>query len=164
LYPGRKRTNGNHFWSNYCYVVFRSTTRWCHWLDQRTETIGRELMGARINYVFKDSLTKPSVVLYSHWGETEWQRDIAMALEHAKPRWIDASYGTRMMISYLTQDSVLDETGFGIYAINNDEYEFWDTTVIIDFNTKTIYELGSDIQVNWDLFVAAYRPVLMEQI
>jgi hypothetical protein len=69
-----------------------------------------------------------------------------------------------MMISYLTQDSVLDETGFGIYAINNDEYEFWDTTVIIDFNTKTIYELGSDIQVNWDLFVAAYRPVLMEQI
>jgi len=32
-------------------------------------------MGARINYVFKDSLTKPSVVLYSHWGETEWQRD-----------------------------------------------------------------------------------------
>jgi len=121
-------------------------------------------MGARINYVFKDSLTKPSVVLYSHWGETEWQRDLAMALQHSKPRWIDASYGTRMMISYLTQDSVLDETGFGIYAINNDEYEFWDTTVVIDFNTKTIYELGSDIQVNWDLFVAAYHPVLMEQI
>jgi hypothetical protein len=143
-------------------------------------------MGARINYVFKDSLTKPSVVLYSHWGETEWQRDLAMALQHSKPRWIDASYGTRMMISYLTkgthrriteprkrirkmisyltQDSVLDETGFGIYAINNDEYEFWDTTVIIDFNTKTINELGSDTHVKWDLFVAAYRPVLMEQI
>jgi hypothetical protein len=137
-------------------------------------------MGARINYIFKDSLTKPSVVLYSHWGETEWQRDIAMALQHSKPRWIDASYGTRMMISYLTkgthrritepikrirkmisyltQDSVLDETGFGIYAVNVDEHEFWDTTVVIDFNTKTIYELGSDLHVKWDAFVNAYAP------
>ena len=65
-------------------------------------------MGARINYIFKDSLTKPSVVLYSHWGETEWQRDLSMALQHAKPRWTDASYATRMMISYLTQDSIQD--------------------------------------------------------
>jgi len=103
-------------------------------------------------------------VLYSHWGETEWQRDLAMALQHSKPRWNDSSYAARMIISYLMQDSVLDETGFGIYAVNVDDHEFWDTTVVIDFNTKTIYELGSDIQVNWDLFVAAYRPVLMEQI
>ena len=115
-------------------------------------------MGARINYIFKDSLTKPSVVLYSHWGETEWQRDIAMALQHAAPRWIDSSYATRMMISYLTQDSVLDKTGFGIYAVNVDEHEFWDTTVVIDFNTKTIYELGSDLHVKWDAFVNAYAP------
>ena len=115
-------------------------------------------MGARINYIFKDSLTKPSVVLYSHWGETEWQRDIAMALQHAKPRWADDSYATRMMISYLIQDSVLEETGFGIYAVNVDEHEFWDTTVVIDFNTKTIYELGSDLHVKWDAFVNAYAP------
>ena len=121
-------------------------------------------MGARIHYVFKDVEDEASVVLYSHWGETEWQRDLAMALQHSKPRWSDNAYFNRMMISYLMQDSILDETGFGIYAINNDEYEFWDTTVVIDFNTKTIYELGSDIQVNWDLFVAAYHPVLMEQI
>jgi hypothetical protein len=121
-------------------------------------------MGARINYVFKDSLTKPSVVLYSHWGEDEWQRDLAMALQHAEPRWTDAPYGTRMMISYLIQDSVLGETGFGIYAVNVDEHEFWDTTVVIDFNTNTIYELGSDLHVKWDLFVAAYRPVLIGQI
>ena len=63
-----------------------------------------------------------------------------------------------MMISYLTQDSVLDETGFGIYAVNVDEHEFWDTTVVIDFNTKTIYELGSDLHVKWDAFVNAYAP------
>ncbi len=28
-------------------------------------------MGARINYVFKDSESGPMVVLYSHWGETD---------------------------------------------------------------------------------------------
>ena len=60
-------------------------------------------MGARINYIFKDveaAVGEPSshVVLYSHWGETEWQRDIAMALLHAKPRWSDASYFTRSLV------------------------------------------------------------------
>lgn len=115
-------------------------------------------MGARINYIFKDSLTKPSVVLYSHWGETEWQRDIAMALQHAKPRWTDAPYATRMMISYLTQDSILDETGFGIYAVSGPDYEMYDDTVVIDFINKTIYQMGSDVHVHWDAFVNAYAP------
>ncbi len=34
-------------------------------------------MGARINFVFKDSAVGPSLVLYSHWGQTEWEVDIA---------------------------------------------------------------------------------------
>lgn len=113
-------------------------------------------MGARINYVFKDSEQGPLVVLYSHWGETEWQRDIAMALQHAKPRWTDSSYATRMMISYLIQDSVLEETGFGIYAISQDGYELGETTVLIDFTTNTVTD---NISVNFDKFVAAYSPL-----
>jgi len=40
-------------------------------------------MGARINFVFKDSEQGPVVVLYSHWGQTEWESDIAAALLHA---------------------------------------------------------------------------------
>jgi hypothetical protein len=120
-------------------------------------------MGSRINYIFKDSLTQPSVVLYSHWGETEWQRDLAMALEHSKPRWIDSSYATRMMISYLIQDCVLEETGFGIYAMQGPDYEMFDFTVVVDFINKTIYELGSDVQVRWNAFIDAYNPkVLVE--
>jgi hypothetical protein len=116
-------------------------------------------MGARINYIFKDSDAHPAVVLYSHWGETEWQRDLAMALEHAKPRWRDDSYATRMMISYLIQDSVLEETGFGIYAVNGPNYELGDTTVIVDLLHQNVYEHGSDVKVNWDSFVQAYKPV-----
>ena len=117
-------------------------------------------MGARINYVFKDSEKGPVVVLYSHWGETEWQRDLAMALQHAKPRLEDSAYGTRMIISYLMQDSILDETGFGIYAIDQDGYDLGDTTVLVDFTTKTVTD---NISVAFDKFIDAYLPVLVEQ-
>ena len=118
-------------------------------------------MGARINYVFKDSESGPMVVLYSHWGETEWQRDLAMALQHAKPRLGDSSYGTRMIISYLMQDSILEETGFGIYAIDNDGYDLGETTVLVDFTNNTVTD---NVSVNFDKFINAYLPVLVEQI
>jgi len=115
-------------------------------------------MGARINFVFKDSEQGPMVVLYSHWGETEWERDLAMALQHAKPRLGDSSYGTRMIISYLMQDSVLEETGFGIFAINNDALDLGDPTVLIDFTTNTVTDR---VSVPFDKFVAAYSPALV---
>lgn len=109
-------------------------------------------MGARINYVFKDG-TDTSVVLYSHWGQSEWQTDIAGALQHAKPRWGDSQYGTRMMISYLIKDSLMDETGFGIYSIAEGSYDLGDQTVVIDFVDKTVTD---NVSVNWDNFVKAY--------
>jgi hypothetical protein len=119
-------------------------------------------MGARINFVFKDSEEGPMVVLYSHWGQTEWETDIAAALEHSRPRWQDSSYGTRMIISYLMQHSILDETGFGIYAISNDgSLDLGEQTVLIDFTTKTVTD---NVSVDFDKFVAAYsNKVLAEQ-
>lgn len=112
-------------------------------------------MGARINYVFKDGTTS-NVVLYSHWGQDEWQRDIALALDHARPRWGDHSYAARMMISHLIQHNILDETGFGIYSINSDNYDLGEQTVVIDFVNKTVID---NVPVKWDLFVQAYMPV-----
>jgi hypothetical protein len=114
-------------------------------------------MGARINFVFKDSEEGPSVVLYSHWGQTEWQTDIAAALEHSKPRWGDSSYGTRMMISHLIQHSILEETGFGIYAINNESYDLGEQTVVIDFVNQTVTD---NVSVKWDAFIQAYTAQL----
>ena len=116
-------------------------------------------MGARINFVFKDSEDGPSVVLYSHWGQDGWETDIAYALEHAKPRWNDAAYATRMMISYLMQGSILEETGFGIYAINGNNYDLGEQTVVIDFVNKTVTD---NVPVDWIKFVQAYKPVLAE--
>jgi hypothetical protein len=115
-------------------------------------------MGARINFVFKDSETGPLVVLYSHWGQDSWQQDLAAAMEHAKPRWQDSSYGTRMIISHLIQHSILDETGFGIYAIDNDNYDLGEQTILIDFTNKTVTD---NVSVNWDKFIAAYSGVLI---
>lgn len=116
-------------------------------------------MGARINFVFKDG-TDSSVVLYSHWGETDWETDIAGALEHAKPRWNDSSYGTRMMISYLMQDSILKEHGFGIFAVSGDNFDFGDPTIVIDFVNKTVTD---NVPVKWDKFVAAYGATVAEE-
>ena len=112
-------------------------------------------MGARINFVFKDSAEGPSVVLYSHWGQDSWQPDLAMALQHAKARWNDSSYGTRMIISYLISDNVMDETGFGLYAINNINHDLGEQTVIVDFTNKTVTDIHP---VKWDAFINAYLP------
>ena len=114
-------------------------------------------MGARINYVFKDSEDGPSVVLYSHWGQTDWQPDIACALRHSTPRHNDSSYATRMMISYLLQHNILDETGFGIYAINGTNYDLGEQTVVIDFINKTVTDIHP---VTFDNFIQAYMPQL----
>ena len=124
-------------------------------------------MGARINFVFKDSepaVGEPSayVVLYSHWGQDSWQPDLAEALQHARRRWDDSSYGTRMIISYLIQHNVLDETGYGIYAIHDENYDLGEQTVIVDFVNKTVTDIHP---VEWDAFINAYAPrVLTEQV
>lgn len=110
-------------------------------------------MGARINFVFKDG-TDSSVVLYSHWGQTEWETDISGALKHSKPRWSDSSYATRMMISYLIKDSLMDETGFGIYSVNNiGSFDLGEQTVVIDFVDKTITD---NVPVEFEAFINAY--------
>ena len=118
-------------------------------------------MGARINFVFQDG-TDSSVVLYSHWGQDSWQADLAEALQHARRRWDDPSYGTRMIISYLIQHNILDETGYGIYAVHGDNFDLGEQTVVIDFVAKTVTDIHS---VEWEAFIAAYRPkVFAEQV
>jgi len=124
-------------------------------------------MGARINFVFKDSepaIGEPYsyVVLYSHWGQDSWEIDIAMALEHSKPRWTDPSYATRMIISYLMQDDILGQTGFGIYSINDINQDLGEQTVIIDFTNQTVKDIHP---VTWDNFITAYKQqVYAEQL
>ena len=104
-------------------------------------------MGARINFVFDDG-TESLAVLYSHWGENTWQDDLAGAIFHAQIRKGDHSYFTRMVISHLIKDYVLDETGFGIYAINRSEINNnFDKTVVLDLVNNTLTDLDNDSTV-----------------
>ena len=106
-------------------------------------------MGARINFVFDDG-TDSLVNLYSHWGESNWQDDLVGALIHAQPRKGDTSYFTRMVISHLMKDYVLDETGFGIYAINRSEIaNNFDKTVVLDLVNGIITDCDTQEQISF---------------
>jgi hypothetical protein len=95
-------------------------------------------MGARCNFVFKQK-EDLAVALYSHWGEYDMHKDLALALQHAAPRNGDKEYYTRMAISHLLKDSILEETGFGIYACNpNTALDYMDHPILIDLTTNTI--------------------------
>jgi hypothetical protein len=100
-------------------------------------------MGARCTFVFKQS-EDLGVALYSHWGEDSMYADLAQALQHAKVRKGDNEYYVRMAISYLLQDSILDETGFGIYACNPNDLGFMDHPILIDLTDNTISHDGVD--------------------
>jgi hypothetical protein len=106
-------------------------------------------MGARINFVFDDG-TDSLVNLYSHWGESNWQDDLVGALIHAQPRKGDTSYFTRMIISHLMKEQILDETGFGIYAISRSEIaNNFDKTVVLDLvnNLLTDLDNGNSVEL-----------------
>jgi hypothetical protein len=69
----------------------------------------------------------------------------------------DHEYYTRMAISYLLKDSLLEETGFGLYACDPKTHmNYCDTPILIDLTNKTVNdETGShDI----DSFISYHSP------
>jgi hypothetical protein len=62
------------------------------------------------------------------------------------------------------QDSILDETGFGIYSITGSNYDLGETTVVIDIAKETIIDNNRNV-IGWVDFINAYAPkVLVEQV
>lgn len=101
-------------------------------------------MGARINFVLKAYPTEQShVTLYSHWGETTWRSDLAMALAKATPRWTDQSYAIRIVVSQLIGEQWDKETGYGLFTSTYGE-DLGDTTVVVDFTKQTITDTGNE--------------------
>ena len=106
-------------------------------------------MGARINFVFDDG-SESLPVLYSHWGESTWQDDLAGALFHAQKRNGDYQYFTRMVISHLIKDEILMETGYGIYAIKRTEIsELFDKVVVLDLVNSVIIDLDTQENISF---------------
>lgn len=101
-------------------------------------------MGARINFVFKGYETEQShVTLYSHWGESSWRSDLAIALDKAKPRWSDPSYGIRIVVSQLIGDQWDNPYGYGLFTSVDGE-DLGDTTVVVDFTKQTVNDTGNE--------------------
>jgi hypothetical protein len=101
-------------------------------------------MGAPINYVFQDG-SDEAVVLYSHWGADAWEWDLGAALKHSERRWGDTTYAVRMVISHFIKDELMDDAGFGIFALNvkTDLHMLDGDTVFVDFKKRIV-------QANWD--------------
>lgn len=112
-------------------------------------------MGARCTFVFKQS-EDLAVALYSHWGEDSMHSDLAEALQHAALRYGDTEYYTRMAVSYLLKDSILDETGFGLYACNPNDLGFADHPILIDLTDNTITDETGTHEIN--SFVNYHSP------
>lgn len=101
-------------------------------------------MGARINFVLKGYPTEQAhVTLYSHWGETTWRSDLALALDKARPRWTDQSYAIRIVVSQLIGDQWDSETGYGLFTSTEGE-DLGDTTVVVDFTKQTVDDMGNE--------------------
>jgi hypothetical protein len=106
-------------------------------------------MGARVHFVFNDG-TDNAVVLYSHWGADSWEQNLAQAIRHAQLRLGDTSYFTRMVISHLMLKEILDDTGFGIYAINPKHTpSIYDEVVEIDLTKNTVNGYSFDSMMIW---------------
>lgn len=117
-------------------------------------------MGARVNFLFKTELDKPYIGLYSHWGETAWREDLALALTKARPRVAmgDTQYATRIIIDQLTKEGRDSETGFGLYITDN-PYDQFDLVVEIDMTTQMVNDNG-----HWHSFESfiAYQEEVQE--
>ena len=115
-------------------------------------------MGARVNFVFKQYENTPSVVLYSHWGADSWEVDLAYALDKARPRWEDPSYGTRIVVSQLIGDQHDSEVGFGLFVSDETDYaNSWAENVMVDFVKKEVNDTAFDIFVNYGLAKGEYQ-------
>jgi hypothetical protein len=113
-------------------------------------------MGARCTFVFKQR-EDLAVALYSHWGEDDMHRDLALALEHAAVRKEDVEYYTRMAVSHLLKDSILEETGFGLYACNpNTALDYMDHPILIDLTNNTINDETGSHEI--DSFINYHSP------
>jgi hypothetical protein len=70
-------------------------------------------MGDRANFAFVDR-KGDSIVLYGHWAGHQMLNRLAEAVGHARPRWNDSSYATRIAVSRLVSDQWNMETGWGL--------------------------------------------------
>lgn len=102
-------------------------------------------MGDRAVIGFRESVSSPTLYLYSHWGGSSQELDLVTAIVAAMPRWNDPDYATRICVSQIIGDAWNTETGYGL-SVGHFAHPDYDYMNVVDWSTKTInrYELQSD--------------------
>lgn len=116
-------------------------------------------MGARVVFTIKqaDGLR---LNLYSHWGEHERFQNLAHALDKARPRWNDENYAARIIISNLIGPDWDSETGFGLWASNEDGFYGGDCPdITIDIANKIVNDETGDH--SFDSFITYHQGLLV---
>ena len=115
-------------------------------------------MGDRANFGFKDR-KGDTLYLYGHWAGHRMLENLADAVQHAKPRWDDESYATRISVSRLINDEWPSETGWGITI--NELADNEHKVPVIDWSNKTFTLMEEDLttvvfSTTLDAFVSKY--------
>ena len=120
-------------------------------------------MGDRANFGFKDS-KGDTVFLYGHWAGHRMLENLAEAVQHARPRWSDESYATRIAISRLVNEEWTSETGWGITV--NELADNEHKVPVIDWANNTFTLMEEDLKtevfsLTLDKFVSKYSQLSM---
>ena len=91
-------------------------------------------MGDRANFGFVQP-NGETIVLYGHWAGNQMLGKLADAVINARPRWVDSSYATRIVVSQMVGEGWAMETGWGL-AVNeilDNEHKI----AVVDFQQQT---------------------------
>lgn len=92
-------------------------------------------MGARTNYtIITTDNPDQNINVYAHWDGEDSVNNLYSAIQAAKGRLTDTSYGARIIIDQLTKHGRDSETGYGIYIgadiTHEEEYEYKEVNLI----------------------------------
>ena len=109
-------------------------------------------MGCRGNVCVK--VDGGDIFFYTHWSGNTIKKDVASALDRGRSRWDDDSYLARIIFSEMIQDSVLEETGYGI-ALS--EYDKNVPTVVVDTDRQVVTIDGDTHEYTFGEFISEFK-------
>lgn len=119
-------------------------------------------MGDRRNIIITEKVGEPGVAIYTHWGGSEAEEDLAAALDApaARNRWDDTGYLTRIVFDRLTDGDHGSETGFGIYPSEDGSTAPCESApgydLIVETSTKRVFKLGKT-QRSFEEFISKHN-------
>ena len=93
-------------------------------------------MGNRANFGFTAGEGQPTLFVYAHSGGYAMLNTLAQAIDHARPRWSDDGYATRMCVSAIVGDAWRGELGYGLYIDQTGDNEH--SVPVVNWDTQTV--------------------------